>query len=69
MPHPGSERAAVVQVDLPGRLIRLTPGPKPHRAPDAPALLVVTGWCPKGRATAFTDNNRLRHPKECRSLL
>jgi len=58
MAHPGSERAAVVQVDLPGRRIRLTPDRKAARGPDAPDLLVVTGWCPKGRATAFTDNNR-----------
>lgn len=57
MPHPGSERAAVVQVDLTGRLIRLTPGRTPVSAPDIPALLVVAGWCPKGRATVFTDNN------------
>jgi len=58
MSHPGSERAAVVQVDLSGRRIRLTPDPKATSAPDAPELLVVAGWCPKGRATAFTDNNK-----------
>ena len=58
MSHPGSERAAVVQVDLPGRRIRLTPDRKAASVPDAPELLVVAGWCPKGRATAFTDNNK-----------
>lgn len=57
MASTGSERAAVVQVDLPGRLIRITPDLKADGAPSAPDVLVVVAWCPGGRATAFTADD------------
>lgn len=54
----GSERAAVVQVDLPGRLILVARDAAAEPAPNYPGVLVVVAWCPKGRATTFAANDR-----------
>ena len=51
------ERRAIVQVNLPGRLIHLTPETTARPAPDLPEVVVVGAWCPNGRAALSAAND------------